>query len=178
MDQASQVAVGTVVKAHGIRGELKVALYSGSADAFRSYRELLLAPAEGGDGARSFAVRRARPQDGAVLLELEGIETRNQAEALVGWKVLVERGLFAELAEHEYYWHDLVGFTVRTVDGTEIGTVQGLLATPGHDLLVVADGTTEYLVPMRREIVVHEDRATGELVIDPPEGLLDLNRAD
>lgn len=80
------------------------------------------------------------------------------------------------MAEDDYYFFHLEGFTVVTQDGAIVGRITDLLTAPGSDLLVVtADSGGEVLIPFARTICVELDMTRGRLTIDPPEGLLELN---
>lgn len=81
------------------------------------------------------------------------------------------------MAENDYYFFHLEGFRVVTQDGVTVGRITDLLTAPGSDLLVVTaeSGDREVLIPFVRTICVELDMVNKRLVIDPPEGLLDLN---
>ena len=108
----------------------------------------------------------------------EGVADRNAAEALRGTLLHVDaRTLPALEDEDEYYDSQLVGLVARLTDGAVVGTVQEVLHLPHGDVLAVARGEQgEALVPFVRAIVPRVDLAAGELVLDPPPGLLDLER--
>lgn len=165
------LALGKVVKAQGLRGELKVAVYSGAPEVFSSLNEVLV-------GGMPFEVRSRRLQGRFVVLALQGIAERWAAEAQVGQEVSVGRSQMPPLAEDEFYWHEVLGLKVLTDRGQELGTVQALIATGGHDVMVVKGQGREYLIPMVRELLVRQDAEQGVLVISPWEGLLEINQPD
>ena len=139
-------------------------------------------------------LRSARLHNGTWLLGFEGIPDRSGAESLRGTRLLVDREPAAPAAgepdlsdqlstsvldgvpDDAWYEEDLVGLTVRTRDGDRVGEVTGLEIGPAQDLLVVAlDGGGTAYVPFVTAIVPEVDIAGGTLLIDPPEGLLELN---
>ena len=169
-----QIAVGKVVKAHGIKGELKVYPFSGNPDDFRGYTLLTLV--ETGHGlTRSYAVEKSRPLGNLVLLELAGLSGRSAAEALRGWEVRIDRELLPSRGPETFYWHELVGLPVISDGGRELGRITSLLATPAHDILVITGGGAEYLIPAIDACVAGLAPDGKALMVTPPPGLLEMN---
>jgi 16S rRNA processing protein RimM len=163
------VRIGSVVRALGLKGHLGVA---GSSGALGGLQRVALRPA----GAEPAAKRvvEARPQGRLWALRVEGVDGREAAERWVGSEVLAERADLGEAGEGLHYWADLEGLAVVTVQGEPVGTVTGLLETGAVDVLVVTGASGEVLVPLAPYVTV--DRAAGRVVVDPPEGLLELGR--
>ena len=152
--------VGRIAKAHGIKGEVLVALTGD-----RTERVAKGAVLQTKDG-RQLVVRASSSHQGKWIVAFEGIATRNDAETLHG------AALFAEPIEDPdtLFVHELIGATVVDAGtGDEIGTVESVEANPASDLLVLAGSGA--LIPAR--FVVERD-ADGRLRVDLPEGLLDL----
>ena len=166
--------VGTVAKPHGIKGEIKVHPYSGDPALLPGYPVVTLA-APGGRRLEAHRVSGGRIQGREAILRLAGIDSREQAEALTGCEVLVDKAHLPPLAEDEFYWQDLEGRKVVTTDGRELGRVSGLLATGAHDVLVVTGRGREYLIPAIRELMTEFDDEAGTIVIEPVPGLLEMN---
>lgn len=162
---------GRVVSAHGIHGELKVSPHGGPAAALTGIRQASLVNQAGGE--RPIAIVRGRVQGTCALLTLAGIEDRNAAEALIGCELVVARSALPPLAEDEYYWHDVLGLRVRTEDGRELGWVTAIHATGAHDVLELAGGGREYLLPYLSAFIVRQDG--DELIMRLPPGLLEIN---
>jgi 16S rRNA processing protein RimM len=172
MADPGQVLIGRVVKPHGIRGEVTVALTSDVPGRFAP-DDVVTA----GDGRR-FTVRASRPHQGRLLVKFDEVPDRSAAELLRGLEL---HGEAADLTDSDvYYAHELVGMLVIHEDGRFLGVVQDLVELPeaaGYDLLEVAreDGST-WLLPTTDDYVeVHED-ADGEevlVLVDPPPGLVD-----
>lgn len=167
------VAIGKVVSPHGLKGELKILPYSGDPSAFAIYKRLVLADTDG--AVTEHAVARCRSGKGQAIVQLAGITDRSGAEALVGSEVRLRRVDLPPLAEDEYYWHELVGMEVRTDSGRVVGAVASLFATKAHDVLVVRGGGREYLVPVKKELLLSQDNENRVLVIADLPGLLELN---
>ncbi|MBU0968320.1 MAG: ribosome maturation factor RimM [Proteobacteria bacterium] len=172
--EGRELPVGEIGRPHGIKGEIKVYPYSGNPENFTSYSRLIVQP-PGEGAAKSYDLHSCRIQGQVAVIKLPGVDTRSQAELLTGGQVLVERQEIPELNDDEFYWDDLQGMAVVTAQGRQLGTVNRLLATGAHDILVVVDRGREYLIPALDEFVVAIDAETGTITVDPPEGLLEIN---
>jgi 16S rRNA processing protein RimM len=148
--------VGRITKAHGLRGEVVVALVTDRTDRLAA-GATLQTPA----GA-ALVVASSRPFQGRHLVLFDGVADRAAAEALAGTRLLAE-----PVADADALWvHELVGAQVVQRDGRERGTVVAVEANPAHDLLVLDSGA---LVP----VVFVLGLADGVCTIDPPDGLFD-----
>jgi 16S rRNA processing protein RimM len=109
------------------------------------------------------------------VLKFAGYDTVEAASALVGHDFAVPESESVRLAEDEYYDWQLEGCKVETVAGRQVGTVKGVLRTGGVHLLVVAsEEQKDSLIPLVNSIIVSLDTTKELIVIDPPEGLLEL----
>ncbi|HJM44155.1 MAG: ribosome maturation factor RimM [Nitrospinota bacterium] len=166
------IALGRIVKAHGIRGEVSVEPWLECGDALAPGARLWLRGSEG--EARPGRVETSRPHGRRVLIRLEGVSDRDRAEALVHAEIHVDRRRLPPLEEGEYLWEDLVGLAVVDDAGNPVGRLTGMLATgPGgeNELLVVQAGDEEVLLPMTREVVREVDLEGGRMRVSVPEGL-------
>ena len=152
--------LGRVGRPHGVTGEVVVTLHTD-----RPERTTPGAVLHAGD--RTLVVASARPHQGRWLVRFEGVTDRDDAEELRGATLVGEP--LDDPGEGRVWVHELVGDEVRDVHGHTLGRVAGVEANPAHDILVLDDGV---LVPM----VFVVDRQPGVLVVDPPDGLLDVNR--
>ncbi len=159
--------LGTVVRAVGLRGHLGVAGSEGGVA--RVGRVVLRRPSDPEPAARD--VLEARRQGRLWAVRVEGVSGREEAERWVGAEVLAERSELGEAGEGLHYWGDLEGREVLTAAGERVGTVAGLVATGGVDVLVVRGERGERLVPLAPYVTV--DREAGVIRVDPPEGLWD-----
>jgi 16S rRNA processing protein RimM len=174
----AHLVVGHITKPHGTRGELFVLPLTDSPGAvFAPGRELLLGDEEGalaGD-APSVVVETVRPFKRGLLVGLEAVATREAAERFAQRYLFVPAAAVPPLAEGEVFYHELLGMRVETVAGDTVGAVREVYETEPHHLLeVVDDSGRARLVPFAARIVREVDRAGRRLVIDPPEGLLEL----
>jgi 16S rRNA processing protein RimM len=168
------VAVGQVVRAHGIRGDVRVrALTDRPAERFGTLRECVLWDARR-DTRTACRVLQARLDGPDVLLRMEGIRSPEAAQALAGQLIAVERERVLPAPEGRFYPWQLEGAQVVTRDGGLVGHFRGIEPGAVQDCWVVDAGGREVLVPAVPEIVVDVDVAQRRVVIDPPEGLLEL----
>ncbi len=172
------LVVGHLARAHGTKGELFVwPLTDQPEDVFVEGMALHLGDEDGllDEAAAALVVEWSRPFKRGELVKFAGVDDRTGAETLAGRYVLAERTALAPLEEDEVYYHQLLGLTVETTDGRRVGTVREVYETEPADLLEVKapDGRL-HLVPFAARIVRQLDVAGGRLVIEPPEGLLDL----
>ncbi len=151
-----------VARAHGIRGEVRVALHNPESTALEGARAIYV-------GEREVAVESARPVSGAYLVRLAGIGDRDRADALRGQPVAVAREAL-ELEEEEVLLVDLIGCQVELPDGTGWGVIAAV--EPGmQDRLVIHHGEVERQLPVTDEFVIDIDLEGRRVVVDPPEGL-------
>lgn len=171
----AQVVVGRVGRAHGVRGEITVELRTDQPE--RRFAPGSVLAVETPDGAahpvESVTVVGSRWHHGRLLVRFEGFRDRNAADALRGTVLLsdVEPGESPDDPE-EFYDHQLVGLDVRTTDGDDVGRVEAVVHGPGQDLLVVATGDGEALVPFVSALVPEVDLRAGRVVVADRPGLL------
>jgi 16S rRNA processing protein RimM len=169
-------AVGHVVKAHGIHGELLVQPRTDSPEVRFAVGATLTARLR--DGAlRPLIITAARPHTGRLLVRFEQVDGRDAADELRGALLSADTADLPPVTDpDEFYDHELEGLAVSTVAGEPVGTLREVLHGAGGDLLVVRRDTgPDVLVPFVRQIVPEIDMAARRVRIDPPEGLLDVD---
>ena len=180
MDSAhpSHLVVGHLNKAHGTRGELFLwPLTTDPDEAFAAGVELYLADEAGEKPDPAFAevrVRGVRPFKRGFLIRLEGIDSRGQAEWLAGRYVLRPLADIRPLEDGEVFYHDLLGMRVESGDGEAIGEIVEVFELSPVHLLQVARESGSVLIPFARDMVRGLDREGKRLVMDLPDGLLEL----
>jgi 16S rRNA processing protein RimM len=172
------LVVGHVAKAHGTRGEVFVWPLTDSPDAvFAPGRELLLGDEDAAldEDAAPVTVESARAFKRGLLVKFANTASREAAEVFARRYLLVPSSAVPPLGEDEVFYHELLGMSVADTSGTVLGTVREVYETEPHHLLEVAGtGGRSHLVPFARRIVREIDTTGRRLIIDPPEGLLDL----
>jgi 16S rRNA processing protein RimM len=175
--EPAYLVVGHLTKPHGTRGELLVWPLTDHPEAVFAPGRRLLVGTESGELAEprlEVEVAEGRPYRKGYLVRLVGVEDRGAAEALVTRYVLVPTEELAEPEAGEVYYHQLLGLMVMTADGTVVGRVREVYETEPRHLLEVEGTERVHLIPFSREVVTRVDLDAGRLVIEPPEGLLDI----
>ena len=147
---SDRVTMGRVSGAFGVRGWVKVRSDCEPVERLLEYSPWQMDTAT---GWRSHVLVDGKVHGSGLVAKLADIDDRDQAQALAGVNIAVDRSQLPVLAEDEYYWNDLIGLGVVTRDGKELGRVSGLMQTGTNDVLVVS-GERERLIPFIREQVV------------------------
>lgn len=176
--EPSHLVVGHLARAHGTKGEIFVwPLTDRPEEVLAEGATVWLADEEGrlDEGAQPLEVERRRPFKQGLLIGFRGYGDRTAVETLAGRYVLAPLAELGEPEPGEWYYHQLLGAAVETVAGERVGRVREVYEMDPADLLEVEDAEgRKRLVPLTRRIVREVDAGAGRIVIDPPEGLLDL----
>jgi 16S rRNA processing protein RimM len=164
------LSIGKIVGAHGIKGAVKVYSYAESPSIFRPDRSILLEDKNG--HKRSLSVNWARPHKQGVVLSFKGIDTRSDAEALIGSKLFIHKKELPEPEPGDYYWTDIIGLSVYRGDGNYLGKITSILPTGSNDVYIVRDeDNKETLIPALESVVIEIDVEQKMMRVDLPEGL-------
>jgi 16S rRNA processing protein RimM len=159
---ADLLAVGRVARAHGVRGRVLIAPYNADSAGLERVRRIWLS-------GRELEVERAERVQLGYLFALRGIADRDQADALRGQEVKVDRAELPALGDGEMYAVDLIGYEVADASGTVRGVVEDVEEAGPQDLLRLEGGA---LVPLGLVREVQTD--SRRIVVDAPEGLFEL----
>ena len=164
------VEVGYLLRPHGVRGELRVILHAPEEGFPKTIESILLVHPKHGE--KPAKVNSARKSKDAILMTLDAIQDRDEAQR---WK---GAALFADpthlpAPEQGYHLYELVGTTVASTNGDELGEVTGFLDNSAHFLLKIRQNGQERLFPYVEEFVHGYDRDTNTLTVKVPEGLWD-----
>ena len=163
------VLVGTIARPHGIRGQVVI-------NPETDFVEERYAPgATLWTRERALTVASMRLQRGRPVVGFEGCSRIEDVEPLAGLELRVPESALQPLQAGSYYQHQLVGCAVETLAGARVGTVRRVEGGAAGSLLTIAAERGEVLVPMAAGICVEIDVEAKRIVIDPPEGLLELN---
>ena len=155
--------LGRVVGAHGIQGELRVQSWTDPAEAILDYRPWLIDHA---GERRTIEAVRGRAVDKGLIVRLPGVDDRDGAERLKGAEIRVLRAALPPPGPGQYYWVDLEGLDVFTVDGVALGRVEKVVPTGANEVLEVRGDRLRYLPFVLDEYVKSIDLDAGRLVID------------
>ena len=175
------VAVARILRPRGRVGEVVAEVLTDFPERFNELRRVLLERCGGSPEAAELA--QAWWHESQLILRFSGIDSISKADELRGRLVLVPSEQRVALGEHRYYLSDVVGCTVLDRSGSPLGQVVAVEPTGGVDLLHVRRSAEsdpgrareELLIPFAQEICSEIDVQSRRIVIDPPEGLLDLN---
>lgn len=166
--------VGKIVNTHGIRGELKILSQTDFPDLrFAKGSELVFLAPEG-DQQILASVESSREHKGMFIVRFKQWDNINQVEKYKGWSVKVGEDQLAELDEDEYYYHEIVGCTVVTADGQELGHITEILS-PGanHVWVVKRPKGRDILLPVIDEVIVDVDVEAKRVTVELMEGLVE-----
>ena len=173
MDGAT-VVLAEVDRPRGLQGEVLARLHADDPARLDSVGAVeVVAPGAAPRPSRLLGWKRCGDR---VVLRLEGVETVEAARALAGAEIRVPRAESPERPpEGRYFAHQIEGMQVVAVNGEPLGVVRRVLNPSGQVLLEVSGAKGEFLVPMVSAICVEIDTERGRIVVDPPEGLIELN---
>ena len=160
-----RVLVGRIVGLYGVQGWLKIESWTEPRLRIFQYQPWQLQSAP--DAIREMDGAHGRVQGKGVVANLPGVDDREQAAALIGQDIYVDRDVLPSPAEGEFYWVDLEGLDVVTTDNVALGRVTHLFATGANDVMVIRDDTRERLVPFIQGSVVQSvDLMAKRIVVD------------
>lgn len=164
------IEYGKIVGTHGIEGELRVFPYSSGFHNFSKITRIYIKDAQSGQ-SRKFIVESKRIHKKSILLKLSGIDNPETADSFKGVPVYIDKSALSATDEDEYYWFELIGLSVITTEGTVVGTVENLMETPAHDILIVTKDKSECLVPVNDRFIHKIDINKSQITVYPIEGL-------
>jgi 16S rRNA processing protein RimM len=171
---STELYLGKIVKAFGVKGELKFLASEDFWAGVLDSNELALRWREDGElRSRPMRVERARSHGGTYVVKIEGVDDRNDAETHVGYEVFVDlERLDVDLPEEERPFQ-VMGFAVKLEDGRALGSVTGVLFSAAHDVYEVTGPDGVVLIPAVPEFIVARDEERREMTVRPIPGLVD-----
>jgi 16S rRNA processing protein RimM len=166
------ISVARIARPQGIRGEVIADLLTDFPERFARLARVYVKRADG--RLLILDLENSRAHKGRVALKFAGCDSVSGAEELRNARVMVPRDQLVELPEDTYYDFDLIGCEALSVEGQYIGRVEEVRNYGAAPLLVVRDGARELLIPLVLSICVEISTERKRIVVNPPEGLLDL----
>ena len=158
-----ELRIGRVRKAHGTKGAVRIELLTDFPERFRPGSEVEVS-------GRRLVVTRSEPSDDGLVVSFEGIDDRNQAEALIGVYCTLPLSEAKPLPADRFYHFQLVGLPVFDArQQRDLGRVAEVLSYSANDVLRVVDGKTEILIPMVKTVVRVINPTEGRIIVDLPE---------
>lgn len=170
-----RIALGVIRKAHGVRGEASIELWTDSPGRFDELEAVtLVSPDE--TQLREVRIESVRPHGDRALVKLSGLETPEEVQLLQNWTLEIPEGEARELEEGEYFLHDLPGLTLIDSEGRTRGVVTEVLEGGGGLILAVkrSDGRT-FELPFASELCTDIDIDAKRILVTLPEGIEDLD---
>jgi len=160
--------IARITSPQGNKGEVKAELITDFPERFASTRVVYIGP-----GHQRYEVERYRLVDGAAVLKLRGVDTIDQAEQLRGKTVEVPEEQAVRLPPGHYFWHQIIGLEVVTVQGEHLGKIDDILETGSNDVYVVHGPKGELLIPAIKQVVRSVDLDQGKVTVELLPGLLE-----
>jgi len=172
IDSDTLIPVGKITATHGIRGLLKIHSFSGTSESLRVGGSVLIKNRTG--ILNTLELKSIASSGGKLLVGFNGLDDINQAQVLVGSEICLLRNQLPEPEDDEYYWCDLIGLRVATVEGVDLGVIEEIFEAGSSDIYVVRGAEREYLIPAIADVISSVDLKNGQMLVSPLEGLLDL----
>ena len=163
-ERKNLVCVGVITTAHGVRGNVKVKSFTRNATDFAAFGPLCDASEK-----RSFKVKIVGKNKDLFLVQIDGVTDRNAAEALRGTELFVRRSELPETEQNEFYYVDLIGMTVKSPQGSVLGTVKAVYNFGAGDMLEI-EGVEDF-ISFCRQNVPEIDVENREMVVCVPESV-------
>ncbi|MDO9267737.1 MAG: ribosome maturation factor RimM [Methylobacter sp.] len=163
MSEQQHISVGKISGVFGIKGWVKVFSFTDPRENILTYSPWLL---KKGDDTKTVNVVDGQLQGKTIVAQLTGVDDRDQAASLMGWDIFITQDQLPKAAKGEYYWSDLIGLNVETIDGVQLGVVDSLLETGANDVVIV-QGERERVIPfLQGQTIINVDLNAGKIVVD------------
>ncbi|UOQ99129.1 ribosome maturation factor RimM [Hymenobacter sp. 5317J-9] len=173
LDETYQL--GYILKTHGLRGHVAAHFDVDDVEEYLKLKKVYLALPAAPTKLVEHKVEKVQSQSGnRVLLKLRGIDRIEEAEPLRGSQLYLPLAELPELEDDQFYFHDVIGFTVVDENLGELGTVENFYELPQQDMLAMRYQGQEVLIPVVDELVSHADHEKKQVHVNLPEGLLDV----
>ena len=159
--------IGQIVNTRGLKGEVKVIPWCDDASIYEELDYVII------DG-KEFDIEAVKYHKNFVFLKLEGINTIEEAEKCRNKVILVKREMLGDLPEGVYYICDLLGCSVKTVEGEFLGKIDDVIKTGSNDVYSVRnENNKQILIPVIDEVIIEVNTEEKYVVIKPLKGLID-----
>jgi 16S rRNA processing protein RimM len=169
MPDVNDIRLGSINGIHGIKGWVKVFSYTDPMEAILDYSPWILRK---GGVEKEITIKDGQASGKRLIVQLEGIDTRDQAEDLIGYEVHVNIAAMPDLEEGEFYWYQLEGLVVKSSGGEVLGKIDHMLETGANDVMVVEPtpdsiDKEQRLIPyLEGDVVKQVDQEIGVVTVD------------
>lgn len=164
------IAVGEILKAQGLHGEVKVAPLT---DDPRRFGEIRRVYWKAPGGYRELFIEGYRSFNQFVLLKFTGVDNMTDAQALGRGLILIPRAERPRLPEGQYYWDEIEGLQVFTTSGVLLGEITGIMQTGSNDVYCIKGSKQEIMLPALKDVIKKIELEQKKMVVELPPGLLD-----
>lgn len=158
------LAVGRLRRTHGIAGEMVMEILTDFPERLRPHKEVFL-----GAQHKPIKIASVRPNGNSLLIRFEGYHTPEEAAALRTQMIYIRAESLPTLPEGRYYYHELLGITVKNAEGEVLGTLTEIVETGANDVYVVTQEKRELLIPAIESVVLEVNIAERWMRVQPPE---------
>jgi len=171
--QPHYLILGEILRPHGVRGELRVRVLTDYPERVAKIKTVYLGRDPMEFDADAYSVQAARMHKDYLLLKLQEIQDRNEAETLRSLYVMIDFENAVPLEEDEFYLYEVIGLKAYSSEGEWLGTVNNVIETGANDVYVVSGSAHgEILLPVHEETLVSIDFDEGKITLNLPDGLL------
>lgn len=163
------ITIGTILAPWGKEGKLKVAVATDFPQRFAPQSKLYA-------NRQPATIGSIEWHKGKAIIKLDGVSSLEDAKKLTGLPLEVHHSQLQQLPEGQYYHFQLTGLEVWTTQGELLGNITNILTAPSNDNYVVSGVNGDILIPAIEDVIKSIDLDEGRVVIEPMEGLLNLNR--
>ena len=165
--------LGELLRPHGVRGEFRMRILTDYPERIKDLKQVYLGDETDHRHVTPFTIETTRFHKNYLLIKFEGIQDRNEAEALRGRYVMIDIENAIPLEDDEFYLFELVGLTVQTDEGQVLGTIRHVMETGANDVYIVnSKQYGEILIPAHDETIVEIDLDHEIVTVTLPDGLL------
>lgn len=172
MRKADCFYLGRIARKHSFRGEVVIALDTDEPQLYENMESVFVAL---GNNLIPFFIERSLLQKGNKLrVKFEDINTQSDAESLINSEVYLPIDLLPKLSGKKFYYHEVIGFKIIDIHHGDIGVLESVNDTSAQVLFEIKHGTIKILLPMIDDFIKKVDRKAKEIIVEAPEGLIDM----
>ncbi|ATA76963.1 Ribosome maturation factor RimM [Capnocytophaga canimorsus] len=164
--------IGTIVSKFSFKGEVLVKLDSDDPEIYENMESVFIAL--GGKPVPFFIEKCSLHKSDLLRMKFEDVSSEADAEALMKHKLYLPLSFLPKLSGNQFYFHEVIGFTVKDVHYGEVGTIVGVNDTTSQALFEIERDGKQILIPMNDDFLVEVNRKNKTIVVQTPEGLIDL----
>ena len=164
--------LGKIVKKYSFKGEVLAKLDTDEPEIFKNLESVFIAL---GNNLVPFFVEQSKLHKSDLLrIKFEEVDTEEDAEALLKSELYLPLSILPKLSGNKFYYHEVIGFTVTDINHGNVGIIQSINDSGAQALFEITKGYNEILIPINDDFIVKVDRENKNIVVNTPEGLIDL----